>query len=116
MLMNVLVEAAPELDERGLPIVAVWLGVTLNLPAGRVVPFLVCTRHLNSDGFLAEAAQDPARNEDATTVRCPHCRRPHEVLSIADAIEFDRLDVSEAVPALPVSDIVALLLQRPRAS
>jgi hypothetical protein len=93
--------------ETGLPVVAVWLGVTVRLPGGRTLPYLACTRHSNADGFLAEGVK-----ESSTTVRCPHCKRPHELFSLADAILYDRLNVLETFVTIPISEIVAMGLER----
>jgi hypothetical protein len=94
------------LSENGLPVVAVWLGVTVKLRGGRTVPYLACSRYSNAEGFLA-----PGAKKSSATVRCPLCERPHEVYSLADAIKFDQLNVLESFATIPVSEIVAMTLQ-----
>lgn len=93
--------------------IAVWSGIALTLPNGRVLPFLFCSENAGCTGFFVEGAKPS--NEDEDMVRCPHCQTSHYVVPLPDAIEEGLLDVGESGepgPNIQLDALVATMIRR----
>jgi hypothetical protein len=95
---------------KGRQAVAIWLGVKLELPSGRNFAILMCSEEQNGGMLFVEGVQGPS-DEDEDMIQCSICDAPHYVLSFADAIEEELVNVEEAVGCLPVSKIVGLTIR-----
>jgi hypothetical protein len=90
--------------------VAVWSGMELKLADGRTIPFLFCSDDLSSSGFFVEDAKPSSEDEDR--VRCPHCRAPHYVVSLPDAMDEGLIELGEAGPGIVLDELLAVLVRR----
>jgi hypothetical protein len=92
--------------------VAVWSGIALTLPNGRVIPFLFCSANAGCNGFFVEGAKPS--NEDEDMVECLHCRAPHYVVPLPDLIEEGLMSVEECWepgPSILLDALLAIMMR-----
>jgi hypothetical protein len=94
--------------------VAVYTGLELKLPRGGIAAFLICSAAQGCSGFFAKGAKPSDEDEDQ--VSCPHCKRPHYVVSLMTALEEDSIDLAEGGPCVDIGELLAFLLREGEAS
>ncbi len=89
---------------------AIWSGIELKLPSGRVLSFLFCSEECNGSGFFVEGAKPS--DGDEGMVQCRNCETLHHVVALPDALEEGALqNLDDVIPSIRIEELLAIMIR-----